>query len=251
MPFFIMMKIISVDSWVRVIRVHLLSLNGLFHITNRGGRAGKGERGHSVGDCQRRPWTSLHKFPLLVRPVEPFLPRPPPPGSPRSPEAVRHKAVNYRIQAAVQAAQGDCDMVGQDVPHRLTWPLPADLKVEVNQQLSDVERREADSEDHQNGGQQPDGPSPPGPALLGHQAVAGWEKAGEAQSEAHHSQKRQEELQDGKVDEGGEDNAGGAGLQRCGLQSTSGFQGLSTNFCIYHVVLKQIWGRDSMPSANC
>lgn len=156
-------------------QVHLPSSSGLFHISNRGRRAGKGERGHTVSDRQRRARASLHQFPLLVSPapVNPFLPRPPPPRSPRSLEAVRHKAVDHRIQAAVQAAQGYCDMIGQDVARPLTWPLPPDFEAEVNQQLSDVERREADGEDQQDGGQQPDGPSPPGPALLGHQAVAG------------------------------------------------------------------------------
>lgn len=117
-------------------------------------------------------------------------------------------------------------MICQDVPHPLTWPLPQRFEAEVSQHLPDVERREADGEDHQDGGQQPDGPSPPGPALLGHQAVAGGQETGEAQSEAHHGQQGQEELQDGEVEEGGEENADGAGPQRRGLQRTSTFQGL-------------------------
>lgn len=181
-----------------------------------------------MSDGQRRPRAFLHKFPLLIppTPLNPFFSGPPPPGPPHSLEAVRHKAVHHRIQAAVQAAQGHCDVICQDVARPLTWPLPQSFEAEVSQHLPDVERREADGEDHQDGGQQPDGPSPPGPALLGHQAVAGGQETGEAQSEAHHGQQGQEELQDGEVEEGGEENAEGAGPQRRGLQRTSTFQGL-------------------------
>lgn len=80
-----------------------------------------------------------------------------------------------------------------------------------------MERREADGEDHQHGGQQSDGARPPRPALLGHQAVAEGEETGDAQGEAHHGQQGEEELQDGEVEEGGEEHAGGAELQRRGL----------------------------------
>lgn len=80
-----------------------------------------------------------------------------------------------------------------------------------------MERREADSEDHQDGGQQSDGTRPPSPALLRHQALAGGQKTGDAQGEAHHGQQGEQELQDGEVEEGREEHTGGAEPQRCGL----------------------------------
>lgn len=75
-----------------------------------------------------------------------------------------------------------------------------------------MEWREADSEDHQDSGQQPDGACPPRSALLGHQAVAGGEKAGDAQGKTHHGQQGEQELQDGEVKEGREEHAGRAEL---------------------------------------
>lgn len=144
---------------------------------------------------------------LLVR-----LPLPPPPRPPRSLEAVCHKAVNHWIQAAVQTAQGNCDVIGEYMFHPLPQSISSHFQAKVDQHLSDVKRCEAESEDHQDGGQQPDGTSPPRPALLGHQALAGREKTGDTQGEAHHSQQRQEELQDGEVEESWEEHTGGGEL---------------------------------------
>lgn len=103
------------------------------------------------------------------------------------------------------------------MPHPLPEPILSSFDPEVNENLPDVKWREAQSEDHQNGGQQPDGTCPPCPALLGHQAVGGGEKTGDAQSETHHSQQGEEKLQDCEVKEGREEHTGGAELQRCGL----------------------------------
>ena len=198
-------------------------LSGLFHVGHSEGSAGEGECGHAVSYRHRRAGTFIHGVPLPISPTRvpclPFLlPPSPPPHPPHSLEAVRHEAVHHRIQAAVQAAQGDCDVIGEHMPRPLPQPLPSNSDPEVNQQLPDVERREADGEDHQDGGQQSDGARPPRPALLGHQALAGGQKTGDAQGEAHHGQQGEQELQDGEVEEGREEHTGGAEPQRCGLR---------------------------------
>lgn len=197
-------------------------LDGLLHVSHRDGAAGEGERGRTVTDGRCCPRTFPHRFSLplplaLSRLPVPLPHSPPPPRPPHLPEAVRHKAVNHWIQAAVQAAQGHRDVISKYMLHPLAQPVHSDSDPEVDQHLPDVERREAEHEDHQDGGQQPDGTRPPRLAVLGHQAMAGGQEAGDAQSEAHHSQQGQEELQDGEVEEGREEHAGRAELQRCGL----------------------------------
>lgn len=86
------------------------------------------------------------------------------------------------------------------MPRPLLESLFSDFDLEVNQHLADVKRSKANSEDHQDGNEQPDGTSPPRPALLGHQALAGGEETSDTQGEAHHSEQREEELQDGEVE---------------------------------------------------
>lgn len=105
------------------------------------------------------------------------------------------------------------------MPGPLSEAHAFDFDLEVNQHLADVKRCEANGEDHQDGGQQPDGTSPPRPALLGHQAVSGGEKTGDAQGEAHHSKEREEELQDGEVEEGRKEHTGRTQLQGCRLEN--------------------------------
>lgn len=54
-------------------------------------------------------------------------------------EVVSHKAVNHRVQAAVEAAEGDGDVVRHNMVRQ--------LRVEVDQHLPHMEGREADGED--------------------------------------------------------------------------------------------------------
>lgn len=100
-------------------------LNGVFHVGHREGSAGEGECGHTVSyrQCCARTfihWISLPFYPTCMNRLPVPLPRSPPPHPPHSLEAVRHKAVNHWIQAAIQAAQGNCDVIGEYMPH----PLP-------------------------------------------------------------------------------------------------------------------------------
>lgn len=74
------------------------------------------------------------------------------------------------------------------MPRPLPEPLPSNLDPEINKHLADVEWREADGEDHQDGGKEPDGTRPPRLALLGHQAVIGGEEACDTQGETRHGQ---------------------------------------------------------------
>lgn len=110
-------------------------------------------------------------------------------------------------------------MIGQHVPRPLPRPSPSHVDPEVDQHLPDVEGGEAEGEDHQDSGQQPDGASSPRPALLMHQAVARGEETSYAQGEAHHGQQGEQELQDGEVEESWEEHTGRAELQRCCLQN--------------------------------
>lgn len=188
----------------------------------REGCACECERGNAVRyrQCCTRAfiqWIPL-PFDSTCKPHLPVLRFPSPsPGFPHSLEAVRHKAVNHWIQAAVQAAQGHRDVIGKHVPRPLPQRLPSHSDLEVNQHLADVEGREAHGEDHQDSSQKSDGTGPSHPALVG-QAVAGGEKTGDTQSEAHHSEQGEEKLQDGEIEEGRDDHAGGAELQSCGLK---------------------------------
>lgn len=100
-------------------------LSGLFHVGRRERSASESECGHAVGYCHRCAGTFIHGIPLPFSPTRVsclplLLPPSPPPRPPDSLEAVRHKAVNHWIQAAVQAAQGDCDVIGEHMPR----PLP-------------------------------------------------------------------------------------------------------------------------------
>lgn len=68
--------------------------------------AGEGECGHAVSYCQSCTWAFIHWIPLSFSPTYmPSFPFPLPPCSPSRPphslEAVRHKAVNHWIQAAI------------------------------------------------------------------------------------------------------------------------------------------------------
>lgn len=107
------------------------------------------------------------------------------------------ETVDHRIQAAVQAAEGDSHMVHNHMMRQ--------IRMEVKQNLTDVKRREADSEDNQHGRQQLYSFHASVSALL-HEARAG-KGAHDSNSKHYDDHHRQEELKYGQCEKFGEAEA--------------------------------------------
>lgn len=109
-------------------------------------------------------------------------------------EVVGDEAVDDGVHAAVQAAEGDGDVVDNDVVGH--------VGIEVHQHLPDVERGEADGEDDQDSGEELHGPHAPLSALL-HQTGVG-QGTHDAHGEHHDDDQGEEELEDGQDEELGD-----------------------------------------------